>query len=354
MLTGAPSPAGSPVALVTIAGDYNGVGKTNPAVFTRGTATAALSWIVENPATGATTTSAQGQSNIDVPVSGDFNGSGKTDLAYYRFGTGQWYAQLPARAPRPCSPPSAGRASISPSPPTTTATARPTSPPTGRSPARRPTAPGASATPTPSAPSLPARSSPAIIQPAAGDVAVPGNYDGVGHAELAIFRPSTGLGEISGAGPTRSSTPPSFVFGAGRERRARAASYDATATSHTVEAAVFNTGNGKWFVRTSASTEEAYQFNPGDIPAPGDYLGTGVTEPAVYRPSTHQWLYVDTGGTTPVVIPGSASFGAREQRCGEQPVLLPPAFPDLHGHDRHRERRGRHRQRGPRPRVDRP
>jgi len=67
------------------------------------------------------------------------------------------------------------------------------------------------------------------------DVPVPGDYNGDGRTDIAVFRPST----------------------------------------------------GQWFVRDIATVTFG---SSGDIPVPGDYSGDGVTDIAVYRPSTGHWL----------------------------------------------------------------
>src|SRR5262249_19137517 len=86
------------------------------------------------------------------------------------------------------------------------------------------------------------------------------DYDGVGHAELAVFRPSTRQWFIAGQ--------PAISFG-----------------------------------------------GPGDVPVPGDYDGIGRTQVAVYRPSTGDWFV--GGHATPVrfggahLVPANAPYPSR-------------------------------------------
>ncbi len=77
----------------SLARDYDGDGKTDPAVYRRGaTATAPVFWYYRESSTGGTLRDFQfgvtgnGTTNYDVPVPGDYDGDGKFDLALYRFG----------------------------------------------------------------------------------------------------------------------------------------------------------------------------------------------------------------------------------------------------------------------------
>ena len=70
---------------------------------------------------------------------------------------------------------------------------------------------------------------------APGDRPMPGDYDGNGTTDLAVYRPST----------------------------------------------------GQWLVHNQFTVQFG---DPGDIPVPRDYDGNGTMDVAIYRPSTGQWF----------------------------------------------------------------
>jgi hypothetical protein len=96
---------------------------------------------------------------------------------------------------------------------------------------------------------------PSVNWGTSGDIPVPGDYDGNGSTDTAVYRPS----------------------------------------------------EGRWYVSAGAFTTWG---TAGDIPEPGDYDGDGVTDLAVYRPSEGRW-YVrggaftrwGSGTDTPVPLP---------------------------------------------------
>src|SRR5262249_28612119 len=102
------------------------------------------------------------------------------------------------------------------------------------------------------------------------DIPVPGDYDGIGHTEMAVFRPS----------------------------------------------------KAQWFVLGPTGGRLAGVFgskNLLDIPVPGDYDGIGRTELAVFRSSTGQWfvqgptggrVFATTGATGLADLPLEASIAS--------------------------------------------
>ncbi len=226
-----------------------------------------------------------GSGTLDLPLQGDFDGDGKNDLAIYRPSTATWYINETT----------AGSVSFSFGEPNVDIPVVANFNGTGRSIAGvfRPTTDqwfitGATGP-------IPGFGGP-------GDEPVPGNYiTATGPAQLAVYRPSNGQFFIDASpiqviqvGPANGIPVPGAY-----DNVTRFASSN-NPQSEVTEPAAFNPATG---VYTIDGPHGLYtvKFNPGDIPAPGDYDGIGETEAAVYRPSTGQFVInVPSGvGLTP-------------------------------------------------------
>jgi VCBS repeat protein/FG-GAP repeat protein len=153
--------------------------------------------------------------------------------------------------------------------------------------------------------SLPANDTGVFTYPDRG-VSLSPDYDGDGHTDIAVYRPSAGAGYIlqSGSGTTAIYTgglvgdiPVSGDFdGDGR-----------------TDAAGYRPSTGTWFMLHSGSGQvvQVTWGAPGDIPVPGDFDGDGKTDIAVFRPSTGVWYII---GSTASVI--TRTWGA----AGDIPV----------------------------------
>ena len=140
----------------------------------------------------------------------------------------------------------------------------------------------------------------------AGDIPVPGDYDGDGRTDFAVWRPSTGewfvIDSSDGpAAPDASSGVPGRRHpGARRLRRGRQDRLRGLAAEH------------RRVVRHRQLDGPAAPGRPavgpaGDIPVPGDYDGDRKTDFAVWRPSTGQWFVIDssTGQPRPAARSGA-------------------------------------------------
>ncbi|MFO0907024.1 MAG: Ig-like domain-containing protein [Isosphaeraceae bacterium] len=268
---------------VPFSADLDADGKTDLLVYRPSTAT----WYAQRSAFGYSNTvlGTWGWPGVDIPVPADYNGDGMTDIAVYRPSIGSstdgyWYIAI------------AGQSGFTYQP----------------------------------------------IAPAkAGDVPVPGDYDNTGHAELAVFRPTTSatgtaqwiISDPFTAGGSASATTRVVQFG-GLGTVPVPGAYDAVSGNRAIQPATWNPTTGVFSIRVSASSTRNIQFKAGDIPAPGDYNGDGITDPVVFRPSTGQWLVAPTGSTTPIVFNstyGTGTFGTSK----DIPLLSPYKYRQVSG-----------------------
>ncbi len=84
----------------------------------------------------------------------------------------------------------------------------------------------------------------------------------------------------------------------------------------TADFAVFRPSNGRWYVDGIAGSTAWGQS--GDVPVPGDYDGDGTADFAVFRPSNGRW-YVDG-------IAGSTLWGQSGDVPAPAPAHLVPGL----------------------------
>src|SRR5262249_20935209 len=88
-----------------------------------------------------------------------------------------------------------------------------------------------------------------------------------------------------------------------------------------IDLAVFRPANGMWYILKSSGNYNEHtdvQLGlSGDVPVPGDYDGDHHTDPAVFRPATAMW-YIRRSKAAAAVpleirwgLPGDVPVGAR-------------------------------------------
>lgn len=123
------------------------------------------------------------------------------------------------------------------------------------------------------------------------DKLVPADYDGDGAAEIAVFRPNTGIWHIL---KISNESERHVTWGFSTDKPVPG-DYDGDGK---YDVAVFRPSTATWNILKSTDNTPMYVTwgLSTDIPVPGDYDGDGQFDAAVFRPSTATWYILYSAG----------------------------------------------------------
>jgi subtilisin-like proprotein convertase family protein len=169
----------------------------------------------------------------------------------------------------------------------------------------------------------------------AGDIPLAGDFDAIGYDEAAVYRPSTGqffvdnpitnqvetftIPGLSSSADLASMVPVPGQYDNLAYYQQAIANHQTPPISGRTEPAVFDTKTGVYTILGPGGNAYTVSgFQPGDIPAPADYLGDGSDQVVAFRPGTGQFIEGSTGGQTTTL----ATIGGP----GDIPVTAPLAY----------------------------